>query len=546
APRADTSAGRHVVAVRADDGLGRGGGRRRRRHPSAPQPLRRRAPGPGRRPDRRAAGADERCAAPEASDLLPDCTRPEGADLRHRRPAPGQRGCRNVHPPGRVHRREDGEEGPPRGHHHGHAPQGSVRRLEDRRAPRSAVIPWRLVAALVIVSLGAVPLEARTFESLFTGPARPLGQALTGTVARSLPVLSASPGLTFTYDPSSGAYERSTDLLGQLYLERAQPIGQGKWNVSATYEGVEFNGVQGEDVGDLHDSRLPIILPGAHPSKGTGFLLRFNRYAVALTVDEMTFQSTYGITDDLEVNLTLPVLFSRLSIGSMAQTFTRNTSDNSLVPIPPGQRGTRFEQDISHATGVGDMLLRGKYRFLKFDWVDAAAGLVVRMPTGSEENFQGTGSWEFSPLLYLSTPRIPIAGPVAFQGFVNGGFDLVVNDVDVSEGRIGAGFDLAFWDRATFSIAFLGREPFHGFAPAGFFDKPRYNPSNGCPVSSPSCGHPVAPIFGLSTVRPSYYSLSIGGRGDLLDDTLFGFGTALLPPSHSADQTAPPPLARPP
>jgi len=212
------------------------------------------------------------------------------------------------------------------------------------------------------------------------------------------------------------------------------------------------------------------------------------------------------------------------------------------VPIPPEQRGTRFEQDISHATGVGDMLLRGKYRFLKFDWVDAAAGLVVRMPTGSEENFQGTGSWEFSPLLYLSTPRIPIAGPVAFQGFVNGGFDLVVNDVDVSEGRIGAGFDLAFWDRATFSIAFLGREPFHGFAPAGFFDKPRYNPSNGCPVSSPSCGHPVAPIFGLSTVRPSYYSLSIGGRVNLWNDTVFGFGNVLVPLSDQGIQTAPIPL----
>jgi hypothetical protein len=396
------------------------------------------------------------------------------------------------------------------------------------------------MAALIIVSLAAAPLGARTFESLFTGPARPLGQALTATVARSLPVISASPGLTFTYDPSSGAFERNTDLLGQLYLERAQPIGRGKWNISASYQRVAVNGVQGEDLDNLRDSRLPIILPGV-TSRG-GFLLRFNRYAVALTVDEMTFQGTYGITDDLEVNFTLPVLLSRLSVGSMAQTFTRNPNDNSLVPIPPEQRGTRFEQDISHATGVGDMLLRGKYRFLKTAWGDAAAGLVVRMPTGSEENFQGTGSWEFSPLLYLSTRRIPIAGPVAFQGFVNGGFDLVVNDVDVSEGRIGAGFDLAFWDRATLSIAFLGREPFHGFAPAGFFDKPRYNPRTGCPVSSPSCGQPTAPLFGLTSVRASYYNLSIGGRVNLWNDTVFGFGNVLVPLSEQGIHTAPIPL----
>ena len=399
----------------------------------------------------------------------------------------------------------------------------------------------RLVAALVVISLVAAPLEARTFESLFQGPARPLGQALTATVARSLPVISASPGLTFTFDPSSGAFERDTDLLGQLYLERAQPIGRGKWNVSASYQRVAVDGVQGQDLDNLHDSGLPIILPGVNPSRG-GFLQRFDRYAVALTVDEMTFQSTYGITDDLEVNLTLPVLFSRLSLGSMAHTFTRNPNDNSLVPIPPEQRGTRFEQDISHATGVGDMLLRGKYRFLKSAWGDVAAGLVVRMPTGSEENFQGTGSWELSPLLYLSTHRIPIAGPVAFQAFVNGGFDLVVGNVDVSEGRIGAGFDLAFGDRATFSLGFLGREPFHGFAPAGFFDQPRYNPRTGCPVSSPSCGQPTAPLFGLTSVRAPYYYLSIGGRVNLWNDTVFGFGNVLVPLSEQGIQTAPIPL----
>jgi hypothetical protein len=81
-------------------------------------------------------------------------------------------------------------------------------------------------------------------------------------------VISASPGLTFTFDPSSGAFERSTDLLGQLYLERAQPIGRGQWNVNASYQRVVVNGVQGEDLGDLHDSGLPIILPGVNPSRG--------------------------------------------------------------------------------------------------------------------------------------------------------------------------------------------------------------------------------------------------------------------------------------
>lgn len=399
----------------------------------------------------------------------------------------------------------------------------------------------RLLAAVVVTSLGTAPLEARTFESLFQGPAKPLGQALSATVARSIPVISASPGLTFTFDPASGAFERETDLLGQLYLERAQPIGRGKWNVSASYQRVAVDSVQGEDLDNLHDSGLPIIIPGRNPPQSQR-LFRFNRYAVDLTVDEMTFETTYGITDDIEVNLTLPVLFSRLSVGSMGSAFKRNPNDNSLVPIPPEQRGTRFEQDISHATGVGDLLLRGKYRFVKSAWGDVATGIVLRMPTGSQENFQGTGTWELSPLLYFSTHRIPVAGPVAVQGFVNGGFDLVLEDVDLSEGRFGAGVDVALGERATLSFAFLGREPFHGFAPAGFFDKPRYNPRTGCPIASPSCNTPMAPLFGLQTVRPSYYALSIGGRVNLWRDSVFGFANVLVPLTDQGIHTAPIPL----
>jgi len=52
----------------------------------------------------------------------------------------------------------------------------------------------------------------------------------------------------------------------------------------------------------------------------------------------------------------------------------------------------------------------------------------------------------------------------------------------------------------------------------------------------------MAPIFGLSTVRPSYYSLSIGGRVNLWNDTVFGFGNVLVPLSEQGIQTAPIPL----
>jgi len=61
-------------------------------------------------------------------------------------------------------------------------------------------------------------------------------------------------------------------------------------------------------------------------------------------------------------------------------------------------------------------------------------------------------------------------------------------------------------------------------------------------VSSPSCGQPIAPLFGLTSVRPSYYQLSIGGRLNLWNDTVFGFANVLVPLSDQGIRTAPIPL----
>ena len=401
----------------------------------------------------------------------------------------------------------------------------------------------RVAVALAIACLCGGSAKASTFIDHFVGPPRVLGQALANTVARSLPVTSASPGLTFSFDPASGAFVRDTDLLGQLYLERAQPIGRGKWNVTVSYQRVHIDGVQGQDLDALTDRAPPIItgsfnsVSGAHGKT----LVAFDRYAVDLLVDMVTLAATYGITDRLDVNLTLPILASRLSIGSTLPTFTFNPN-----PVSPCQNlthlangltrcGPQNSTDILHASGVGDLFLRGKYEILRSAWLDVAGGLVLRMPAGNQDNFQGTGDWELSPLLYLSTPRMPLAGPFAVQAFFNGGVDLDASDVDLSEGRFGVGVDLAYSNRATFSVAFLAREPFHSFASAGFFDVPRV-------VNLHTRARGVAPLFGLSTDRASYYALSIGGRVNLWRDTLFGFANVLIPLGDQGIQSDPIPL----
>jgi hypothetical protein len=259
-------------------------------------------------------------------------------------------------------------------------------------------------------------------------------------------------------------------------------------------------------------------------------------------VNEVILAATYGITDDLDVNLTLPILASSLSIDAAGRAFRVDPNDGSLIDQPSRVAAGTFQDASSSASGVGDLFLRGKYRFLARPWGDVAAGLALRMPTGDQDDFQGTGAWELSPLLYANTRRFPLAGRVAVQFFLNGGVDLNIDDVDLSQGRFGVGADFAMADVLTLSVAFLGREPFHGFTPAGSFDVPRYRPSNQTCRPDSTRGCPLAPLFGLETVRPSYYSLSLGGRVNVWRDMVFGFANVLVPLNDEGIKTGVIPL----
>jgi hypothetical protein len=54
------------------------------------------------------------------------------------------------------------------------------------------------------------------------------------------------------------------------------------------------------------------------------------------------------------------------------------------------------------AFGVGDLLLRTKYRIARTSLVDVATGLTLRAPTGSKGDFHGIGDWTVTPAAILS------------------------------------------------------------------------------------------------------------------------------------------------
>jgi hypothetical protein len=351
----------------------------------------------------------------------------------------------------------------------------------------------RALVGLAVLSAGVA--RADLFGRLDQPVLRPLGRALAVSVAKSIPIPAASAGISFTFDPRTSAFVRDVDVAGQVHLEQARPIGAGKLNAAFTYQWISTDTLDGEDLDALRDPR-PIVDPAF------GVPVRIPHLAVDLDTHVMTTSLTYGLGADGEVNVTVPLLVTTLDLAARLRQ----------VGTGVVQRGDTDDD----AVGVGDVLVRGKYRLLRGRLGELAAGLVFRLPSGNRGDFQGTGFFEVGPRVYASTPTVTLTPHLRARAHLNAGLDLVPEASRRGEGRYGVGVDLLVGARGTLSLAFLAREPFARLLPAGSTDVPRPDGSR-------------SPVFGIDPGHPSYYDLSIGGRVTLWGDTVFGIVNVVVP-----------------
>ncbi len=326
--------------------------------------------------------------------------------------------------------------------------------------------PSRVSGLLAVLCLAGAEPCAGSLVDLLREPSlvrlelAPLGPALAATVASTYPVASASASVVYLYEPTTDSFERRARIAGPIFGERAETIGPGELDAALTYSHVRLSTINGEDLGELRNRRTVdgrfVVLPVPD-----GTLLRDGRFTNFLPVrvladldvaaDIVSPSVTYGITEDLDVNLSLPVLRTSLDVT------TRTQIPDPRFPrfaLPPGSAiAGQAEQSFSDsAAGVGDVLLRAKYLVRRGRPVDVALGLGVSLPTGDEDDFQGSGTTRVQPALILS--RV-VAGRI--EPLLNVGMDLNADDVDRSVARWAAGATAEIVNRLTAAVVFLGR-----------------------------------------------------------------------------------------
>jgi hypothetical protein len=274
----------------------------------------------------------------------------------------------------------------------------------------------------------------------------------------SFPLPSSAGGFTYEYDPSLGVLTRAADNFGPVYAERANTIGRGKFNVGVNFTHFSFEELDGLD---LRGGDLRLVFSHIDVNNNDDLLNPFfegdvitGNLSLKVESDITAFVMTYGVTDRFDVGAAIPLVSVDMEVLSDVTVQRLATSGDQIHVFPNGTDRETLRQS-GNASGVGDVVLRGKLRMIEGQTGGLAVGADVRLPTGEERDLLGTGATQIKGSL-IGSLRFGGFSPHLNAGYTSsssGSDDFEVPD----EWSYAAGFDWAIHPRMTFAVDVLGR-----------------------------------------------------------------------------------------
>ncbi|HSC26903.1 MAG TPA: transporter [Vicinamibacterales bacterium] len=283
----------------------------------------------------------------------------------------------------------------------------------------------------------------------------------------TIPLGSSSGGFSYTFDPTLGTFSRESSTFGSAFVERALTAGRGRWNIGFNFQRATYDTLEGKDL----DNDVKVYLvhqdccgtpnaPGVPPNPFFEGDVIENTLSLDLTSSTFSAFLTYGITDRLDFGVVVPVVTINMRATVLASVVRLATAASpGIHQFEGGLSEQRFEES-ARARGLGDMLLRGKFRFLDTPGGGLALGVDVRLPTGDSEQLLGTGGTQVETSLIASMESGKLSPHVNLgYSFASGGGSdpLSVTPEASDEFTYAAGFDMALHERLTFSTDVLGR-----------------------------------------------------------------------------------------
>jgi hypothetical protein len=248
-----------------------------------------------------------------------------------------------------------------------------------------------------------------------------LNNALNASIATALsiiPLSSPASGVINRKDPVTGADLPVNSTLGPIFTERAETVGKGNFYIGVSNQDLHFTRFNGTSL-----NALSILYQGGDPSKVVINSALFTVPATfGLGMDVKLSQNiaflTYGVTDNVDVSLGLPMIHAAVSARTYNGTiyagngFGTNGSTcwcaNTFTPGAPTLILPNVNQTSSSKTGFGDLLVRVKGTVIRKSSVVVAVGGDVRFPTGDSQNYLGVGTTTVKPFMAVSFYSKPL------------------------------------------------------------------------------------------------------------------------------------------
>ena len=288
-----------------------------------------------------------------------------------------------------------------------------------------------------------------------------------GSQLSSFPLASSAGGFTYRFDPALGVLTRTTDSFGPIFAERADTIGTGKFNLGLNYNHFTFDRI---DRLDLRAGDVALVFTHQDTNNdGSNLQFFFEGDVITanlflkVSTDITAFVATYGVTDRFDIGAAFPIVRVDIQARSDAviqRLATDPKGDGSGLNADTHKfaNGTTRETitQSGSASGVGDIVLRAKYRLVGEPRGGLAVAADVRVPTGDERDLLGTGA------LRLTGSLIGSAHLGSFSPHINAGYTWA----DKSRGggtipdeiNYTVGFDVAAHPRLTFAFDVIGRD----------------------------------------------------------------------------------------
>jgi len=228
----------------------------------------------------------------------------------------------------------------------------------------------------------------------------------------SLPLGSSAGGFTYAFDPALGTFVRASRSFGPSFAERATTIGKGRLSAGFNFQHSRYDRFEGVNLRDRsikfylrHQEccsgggpPVPPFFGVTEQPNGTRLDPFFEgdviEAALSLRVSTDTFAlfANYGVTERWDVALAVPIVRVDLEASVLATIVRLATSSNPMIHTFERGNPDATQRTVDRsgtATGLGDVVLRTKYRLLGSTRGALALAVDARLPTGDEDNLLG-------------------------------------------------------------------------------------------------------------------------------------------------------------